>query len=760
MRKNFYLSYSFFTRHSRLFKILCIIIHGSLIIISTPVAASWEWLNPLPQGNNLYGVWVNTPSDVFAVGAAGTILHYDGSSWSSMTSGTSLSLYAVWGTSGAHVIAVGDQGTILRYDGSSWSSMASGTTAALNAVWGSAPHNVLAVGANGAILRYDGSSWSAMASGTSKSLYGVWCSSATSAFAVGDTGIILRYNGSNWSSMASPATTWLNGIWGSSDSNVFAVGASGTILYYNGSGWSAMDSGTPEWLSGVWGKSDSDVFAVGDNGDILHYDGFCWGTMASPSNAWLNAVNGSADGNVFTVGLSGEILAFDGGTWSSMASPTTTWLNAVWGSSGSDVFAVGNSGAILHYEGNTWSNMSSPAARSLMGIWGIAQADLFAVGEGGAILHTIDSGSSNTSTTTPSTTTTSIADTTTTQPTTTTSIEHGTSTTTTEPSTTTSSMETSSTTTTAIVGVRIVNITQDWSGENDVTLTWESSVGQSYSILLKDDFSGSFIPVDMVTGNQGTTSWTDNGVWAGGTHPSTVPQRYYKVSASGIESHNTVGIYRITVQEGMNLISLPLIPFSSDLVNVIGSQLTGAPNEGDADRLWIWNGNNYEFAWLVEDVGPPYDGKWYTGNAETAVTLGADRGAWVQVRPGHGTQAVYIAGEVAATARMIPLATGMNLVGSSYPVAVPLGDQQSDDCNLWESGATGADNEGDADRVWSWTGSNYQFHWLVDHVNATLNGTWYSGNSPSPLALEPGKGYWVQIRANHAGFTWTYPKPY
>ncbi len=72
-----------------------------------------------------------------------------------------------------------------------------------------------------------------------------------------------------------------------------------------------------------------------------------------------------------------------------------------------------------------------------------------------------------------------------------------------------------------------------------------------------------------------------------------------------------------------------------------------------------------------------------------------------------------------------------------------------------ESGATGATNEGDADRVWSWTGSNYQLHWLVDGTGTASDGIWYPATS-----LEPGKGYWIQIRDGHSGFTWVYPKPY
>src|SRR5437867_4478647 len=42
----------------------------------------WCWEQPLPQGNALFGVFAVSDDDVWAVGGAGTILHYKGSHWS------------------------------------------------------------------------------------------------------------------------------------------------------------------------------------------------------------------------------------------------------------------------------------------------------------------------------------------------------------------------------------------------------------------------------------------------------------------------------------------------------------------------------------------------------------------------------------------------------------------------------------------------------------------------------------------------------
>jgi hypothetical protein len=71
------------------------------------------------------------------VGNSGTIRHYNGTTWSTMTSGTSRNLLGVWGSSSNDVFVVGDNGTVIHYDGTTWSMMKSGTNKNLQDVWGS-----------------------------------------------------------------------------------------------------------------------------------------------------------------------------------------------------------------------------------------------------------------------------------------------------------------------------------------------------------------------------------------------------------------------------------------------------------------------------------------------------------------------------------------------------------------------------------------------------------------------------------------------
>ena len=82
------------------------------LIHTAPREPRWEWELPRPQGNSLGDVWGSGPDDVFAVGA-GTILHYDGTTWTNMASNSKMGGGAVWGSGPNDVYAVGPN-VILR----------------------------------------------------------------------------------------------------------------------------------------------------------------------------------------------------------------------------------------------------------------------------------------------------------------------------------------------------------------------------------------------------------------------------------------------------------------------------------------------------------------------------------------------------------------------------------------------------------------------------------------------------------------------
>ena len=62
-------------------------------------------------------MWGDLANNIFAVGFAGAIVHYDGTEWSVRKTDEGSDLYGIWGASGTEVFAVGDKGTVLEYRG-------------------------------------------------------------------------------------------------------------------------------------------------------------------------------------------------------------------------------------------------------------------------------------------------------------------------------------------------------------------------------------------------------------------------------------------------------------------------------------------------------------------------------------------------------------------------------------------------------------------------------------------------------------------
>lgn len=340
----------------------------------------------MPTGTTflqLRNVWGSGPNDVFAVG--GAILRWNGSVWSQTS--TAGFIHGIWGSGPTDVFAVGTGGTILHWNGSAWSAMTSGTTAVVRSVWGSGPNDVFAVGVQGMILHWNGSTWSPMISGSSEFLASVWGTGPSDVYAAGSLGTILHWDGVTWSPMTSGTTTTLNRVWASGAGDVFAIGSTGTVLHSRGNAWSNILSSATQLRRAVWGSAPNNVFAVGDGGTIIHWNGFVWSPVTSGTTSQLKGMWGSGSANAYAVGGSGTIRRWNGSLWSAESSGTTDLLHGVWGSGPSDIFVVGSS-TIVHWNGLAWSAVpSGTGGKTLWGVWGSGPSDVYAVGDGGLIFH-------------------------------------------------------------------------------------------------------------------------------------------------------------------------------------------------------------------------------------------------------------------------------------------------------------------------------------------------------------------------------------
>jgi len=347
-----------------------------------PWACTWSGLN---------GVWDSSPADVFAVGPGGTIVHYDGSTWSWQPAGTERELQGVWGSGPADVFAVGEAGTILHYDGSAWSAQESGVSVHLTKIWGSGPADVYVLGQENTVLRYDGIGWSAMPLPATLSMQGIAGLGPGKPVLVGSAGAILQYDSGEWSSPVGPTSNLLHAVWGSSPVDVFAVGAQGTIVHFDGATWALHSSGTTSDLRSVWGSSPDNVFVVGDSGTMLHFDGVSWGVSALGSSMLLD-VWGTGTSDVFAVGMDGAIVHSDGTAWVPQVSGTTAHLIAISGRAHDDLYAVGSEGTVLHFDGSSWTPVPGPSSRQLTNVWVTESGEVYVLDLGGDVSRLDPSG--------------------------------------------------------------------------------------------------------------------------------------------------------------------------------------------------------------------------------------------------------------------------------------------------------------------------------------------------------------------------------
>ena len=101
---------------------------------------AWSTIT-VPGGGTMAGIWASAPGSLMAVGTnssglSGVAFRYASSSWSSLSLPALTVLTSVWGTGASDVYATGANGTILRWNGTSWSAMSSGTTDQLWSVSG------------------------------------------------------------------------------------------------------------------------------------------------------------------------------------------------------------------------------------------------------------------------------------------------------------------------------------------------------------------------------------------------------------------------------------------------------------------------------------------------------------------------------------------------------------------------------------------------------------------------------------------------
>ncbi len=342
-------------------------------------SSEWCWEYPRPQGNWLSAVFTLSPTASWMVGESGTVLFYDGRSFSLQKTGSDRDLTAVWASASDDVWAVG-YNLILHYDGVAWQSVkvaGRDNLGSLTAVWGFGKNNVF-LGASGEMFHWDGTAVTPMA--MSLRTTHLWGNSPDNLWATDGLGWVGRYDGATWNLMNTGISGCCRGVYGSSKDDVY-FGADGKLVHYDGAKFTSQPiAGT---VYNLWGSGKDDIWLVGSSGLTYHYDGTTWQKIATGSEEFLYGVSGSGRAHALAVGADGAILRWDGSLWKSLRQGSKNESQALWVSGPKDAWA-GGFGGLAHYDGTNWTLLAE-AQGSIHGIWGAAADDVWVVGA--AVYH-------------------------------------------------------------------------------------------------------------------------------------------------------------------------------------------------------------------------------------------------------------------------------------------------------------------------------------------------------------------------------------
>jgi hypothetical protein len=154
-----------------------------------------SWTQEVPSGATFTSLSGSFRTDVWAVGPGG-IQHYDGTAWSAVSAPSGGgALAAVWVSALWDAWFVGAAGTILHWNGSTIASLPAVTMKDLTCVSGTSEIDVWAGGQDGTLVHYDGTQWTTYSTpaGVGHAVTGVWRAFESDVFVVDDTGTITRF---------------------------------------------------------------------------------------------------------------------------------------------------------------------------------------------------------------------------------------------------------------------------------------------------------------------------------------------------------------------------------------------------------------------------------------------------------------------------------------------------------------------------------------------------------------------------------------
>lgn len=265
----------------------------------------------------LYGVSL-TSTGGWAVGPQQTLLHYQGTTWTSVNAPDGTDTYSLrdvrliddqngWAVGDWTTFAGGSSytyGMALKLSAGIWTIKQSSLAWQLQGLDLVDKDNGWAVGSKGQVAKFLNGQYSPVYEGAVlPQLNAVDVIDMNTGWAVGSGGFIRKLENGTWTAPAKPTSKTLNSIVLVDAQNGWAVGDEGTIVQLANGTWSVITPITNRGLNSIIHASDGTFWVVGDFGTVLRYTNNQWeqcsyGGIANPS---LNSV-AEQGGTIWAVG--------------------------------------------------------------------------------------------------------------------------------------------------------------------------------------------------------------------------------------------------------------------------------------------------------------------------------------------------------------------------------------------------------------------------------------------------------------------------
>jgi hypothetical protein len=343
-------------------------------------------------------------SAVFAAGRGGRVARWDGSTWTTLTPGTTLDFSAVfavrpddvWASTGG-----GESGTALwHFDGSAWRSYQPmpGSTIhnRVSAIWGSGPDDVYFCFTSSPVRRWNGTSFETILSAQLPAgCTGVSGTSATDVWFVGrsaSNGYVHRYDGTTLTHPWTASDPLLRAVHAASPTRVAFAGEAGLLATWDGAGFSVRSPSIRDDIGRVWVAPTGEVYAQGQGG-VYFGDCGAWSrapgvpgdrgdvTGLSATQVWFGATGGvrRVNGAAFSVGA---LEPYGIG-----ASTDITY--GIWAQSPVQVFAAGSTANtegmpsrnwVRSWDGIRWRDITPSMAFNVRRVTGFSATEVYVTG--------------------------------------------------------------------------------------------------------------------------------------------------------------------------------------------------------------------------------------------------------------------------------------------------------------------------------------------------------------------------------------------